>query len=288
MSDRMVGYLFWGSLPSFFAGGWLLGALTGGTSWGFWLGGLAALVAGLLWASRGTPRELDTPPRRRGYRPRYYPDQGDKGGGCATTSITAAPNCSRSLAGVETHRDHFVPFSRGGDDHARNIVPACRDCNMDKGWQHPDWYRATDPNPMLAKWKALPGDRAQAWSPQWRPSEPEPVEPAMSAAERDWWSGVAEAITDDDMGSAVVAYLFSGDLYADADYGDIAAEGVRLGFLTPRQAVEYELALGAPISIGQPTTLDFQALDAMEALGLDATELRELLEGPEQIGGRAP
>lgn len=38
---------------------------------------------------------------------------------------------------VEIQRDHFVPFSRGGDDTADNIVPACRACNKKKGNKDP-------------------------------------------------------------------------------------------------------------------------------------------------------
>lgn len=31
------------------------------------------------------------------------------------------------------HLDHVHPLSRGGEDVARNIVPACADCNLSKG-----------------------------------------------------------------------------------------------------------------------------------------------------------
>lgn len=48
-------------------------------------------------------------------------------GGCAYCGIEDA----------EMQRDHFVPFSRGGDDTAENIVPACMACNKKKGDKDP-------------------------------------------------------------------------------------------------------------------------------------------------------
>jgi hypothetical protein len=33
---------------------------------------------------------------------------------------------------LPTQVDHVIPRSRGGSDDRANLVPACRDCNMDK------------------------------------------------------------------------------------------------------------------------------------------------------------
>lgn len=39
--------------------------------------------------------------------------------------------------------DHSVPRSRGGTDYLRNLVPACVDCNRDKGPRTGKSYRAS-------------------------------------------------------------------------------------------------------------------------------------------------
>lgn len=48
------------------------------------------------------------------------------------------------------HLDHVKPISRGGADVARNIVPACADCNLSKGARSladwvASWGQVTDP-----------------------------------------------------------------------------------------------------------------------------------------------
>jgi len=68
--------------------------------------------------------------------------------------------CSKRLTEGDTHRDHFVPFSRGGIDDASNIVPACGDCNRAKRDQMPDAWLAQcrrerkKVNPSLKKWRS--------------------------------------------------------------------------------------------------------------------------------------
>lgn len=39
--------------------------------------------------------------------------------------------------------DHSVPRSRGGTDYLRNLVPACVDCNREKGTRTGKAYRAS-------------------------------------------------------------------------------------------------------------------------------------------------
>src|SRR5262245_32645313 len=39
------------------------------------------------------------------------------------------------------HRDHIVPHSRGGSDHARNCIVACANCNLTKGAKLPSEWR---------------------------------------------------------------------------------------------------------------------------------------------------
>lgn len=41
------------------------------------------------------------------------------------------------------HIDHSVPKSRGGTDYLRNLVPACIDCNLDKGDRSGRSYKAS-------------------------------------------------------------------------------------------------------------------------------------------------
>ena len=72
--------------------------------------------------------------------------------------------CSKHLAPGDTHRDHFVPFARGGADDASNIVPACGDCNRAKRDQMPDAWLARcrssgrQVNPKLKEWIRRAGD----------------------------------------------------------------------------------------------------------------------------------
>lgn len=67
--------------------------------------------------------------------------------------------CSKPLAKGDTHRDHFVPFSKGGVDDASNIVPACGDCNRAKRDRMPDDWLAQcrrekkKSNPKLKEWR---------------------------------------------------------------------------------------------------------------------------------------
>jgi len=39
------------------------------------------------------------------------------------------------------HRDHIIPYSRGGKDEARNSVDACRPCNYEKGNMTPSAWK---------------------------------------------------------------------------------------------------------------------------------------------------
>lgn len=38
-------------------------------------------------------------------------------------------------------QDHAIPSSRGGKDNIENLVPACRNCNGEKGNKNIDEYR---------------------------------------------------------------------------------------------------------------------------------------------------
>jgi 5-methylcytosine-specific restriction endonuclease McrA len=48
--------------------------------------------------------------------------------------------CFYCLAPLEGHWeiDHVVPRSRGGSNRFENLVPACADCNHDKGARTPE------------------------------------------------------------------------------------------------------------------------------------------------------
>lgn len=65
--------------------------------------------------------------------------------------------------------DHVVPKAHGGQDLTKNIVPACRSCNSDKGsedWR--TWYRKQDfYSPMREKeitcWMEHADRRHEEW-----------------------------------------------------------------------------------------------------------------------------
>jgi 5-methylcytosine-specific restriction endonuclease McrA len=46
--------------------------------------------------------------------------------------------CGKRPALRDLNIDHVLPRSRGGDDTWENLVTACRDCNLRKGWKTPD------------------------------------------------------------------------------------------------------------------------------------------------------
>jgi 5-methylcytosine-specific restriction endonuclease McrA len=46
--------------------------------------------------------------------------------------------CGRRPALRDLNIDHVTPRSRGGGDSWENLVTACRDCNLRKGWKTPD------------------------------------------------------------------------------------------------------------------------------------------------------
>lgn len=55
----------------------------------------------------------------------------------AILSVGVCTYCERQIC-VEL--DHFVPFSKGGGNVAKNIVPACKDCNRKKNGAFPlEW-----------------------------------------------------------------------------------------------------------------------------------------------------
>lgn len=80
--------------------------------------------------------------RRRYRRPSYIP-------GASWQAILAAfdHRCAYcGASGVPLERDHRMPLHRGGEHHARNIVPACKPCNLRKFTAHPDdWPLAVEP-----------------------------------------------------------------------------------------------------------------------------------------------
>lgn len=41
--------------------------------------------------------------------------------------------CGRKLPASYLHIDHVVPVALGGSNHEKNLVTACRDCNLSKG-----------------------------------------------------------------------------------------------------------------------------------------------------------
>ena len=64
-------------------------------------------------------------------------------------SITTGMSIERctycGISGVVLETDHIIPKSRGGDNSATNLTPACRQCNNRKGAN------------MLAEWKPSGG-----------------------------------------------------------------------------------------------------------------------------------
>jgi len=67
--------------------------------------------------------------------------------------------CSALLVPSQTHRDHFVPFAKGGADDISNIVPACVECNkakrdkMPKAWFAQCRRERKNINPKLQDWQ---------------------------------------------------------------------------------------------------------------------------------------
>lgn len=67
--------------------------------------------------------------------------------------------CSCELTPDNTHRDHFMPFARGGADDISNLVPACGSCNRAKRDKLPDVWLAEalrtrrKVNPKLYAWR---------------------------------------------------------------------------------------------------------------------------------------
>ena len=49
--------------------------------------------------------------------------------------------CNTKLTRYNVSRDHVTPLSRGGTNDIRNIVPACRKCNIRKNVRTPDEFR---------------------------------------------------------------------------------------------------------------------------------------------------
>lgn len=45
--------------------------------------------------------------------------------------------CGVDLATVETHVEHLMPISLGGEAKSYNEAPACKDCNLSKSDTHP-------------------------------------------------------------------------------------------------------------------------------------------------------
>lgn len=56
---------------------------------------------------------------------------------CSAALVLDDPTSSRAAT-----RDHKTPRSRGGTNHPRNLVLACRSCNMEKGAMDHIEYRA--------------------------------------------------------------------------------------------------------------------------------------------------
>jgi 5-methylcytosine-specific restriction endonuclease McrA len=55
------------------------------------------------------------------------------------------------------HRDHIIPYSRGGKDEARNSVDACRPCNYEKGNMTPsEWKLSGSHSGFMVLRKSLP------------------------------------------------------------------------------------------------------------------------------------
>ena len=46
--------------------------------------------------------------------------------------------CARKPTVRDLNIDHVLPKSRGGKDSWENLVTACRNCNLRKGWKTPD------------------------------------------------------------------------------------------------------------------------------------------------------
>jgi 5-methylcytosine-specific restriction endonuclease McrA len=49
--------------------------------------------------------------------------------------------CNTKLTRHNVSRDHVTPLSRGGTNDIRNIVPACRKCNIRKHTRTPGEFR---------------------------------------------------------------------------------------------------------------------------------------------------
>lgn len=67
--------------------------------------------------------------------------------------------CGVRFGERELTRDHVLPKSRGGRDHWRNVVAACKRCNQRKGNRLPEEARmemlAVPYQPNTAEWLAL-------------------------------------------------------------------------------------------------------------------------------------
>src|ERR1700722_14433759 len=62
--------------------------------------------------------------------------------------------CGKRPAVRQLNIDHVMPRSRGGDDTWENLVAACRQCNLRKGWKTPEeaqMGRALRPVPRMRR-----------------------------------------------------------------------------------------------------------------------------------------
>jgi hypothetical protein len=91
-------------------------------------------------------------------------------------------------------KEHLVPISRGGADHARNIVPACRPCNSLKGTKTMDEFLPTIGRDVPAALEYLIGRHAEA-------------QQAADPAERVLRSGTSEALPPMNARQRMVVHL---------------------------------------------------------------------------------
>lgn len=87
----------------------------------------------LHWASYNRDKRYATEHRRRARIAAAVPQRWQK----SDCSEQLCYWCGVDLTTVETHVEHLMPISLGGEAKSYNEAPACKECNLSKGDKHP-------------------------------------------------------------------------------------------------------------------------------------------------------
>ena len=124
--------------------------------------------------------------------------------------------------------EHVIPLTRGGDNVASNVVPACTTCNLKKGNRTPEeWAAGTkQPRPSRAQWQTRSGNA--------KVNTVTPLLETSSPRKRGRPAGVFTRIKSDETRLAKHSVRLT-----DAEWADCVATGNPSEFI--RQAVKESL-----------------------------------------------